>query len=563
MIRLRHTVLIGSAALALGAVGSALAATAPADAPRNPDALQEKLGKSAWNRVAKRGGTIRPAYGRLGGLGMLLVAPRRKGARVELRRDVSPHSRLWGKAILRLNRLNLPRGKRRALIVVHGKRRSSYRAGVMNVKGKLRWATWGTTNAGRATKVRLGGVVRRQRWYRVSLGTAWNRRSGRGELYVDGRRVARTPALNRRANSARSVVIGLSASKTRFGRARMSLGSFAISGTPVGGRPSPGDPGPGKPATPTPGPSVPTGPVIPPYSPAPGSGSPFFAANSVWNQPLASNAPIDARSSALVGEFNNELNGPAIPWINTTEWSVPIYTVPGGHPSSTVSLSGTQWAPLVNAWQAVPIPGDAQPAGGSDGHLVVWQPETDTMWEFWRLNGSGSSWSAGWGGRMQNVSGSTGIYPDKMGGTATSVPLVAGLLTLDELERGEINHALALAVPNPRKGHCVAPIHREDGTSSDPNALPEGAHLRLPASLDVEAMNVPEATKVIARAAQRYGMILRDKSGSVSLYGEDPRPSGRYDVYEKFFGGLQPDEIMEQFPWDQLQVLEMDLNTNC
>ncbi len=557
----RHTTLLASAALALAAVAAASATAAPPNAPRNPDALQKELGKSQWTRVARRGGTIRPTYGRLGGLGMLLIAPRRKNARVELRRDVAPHTRLWGKAILRLNRLTLPKGQRRALIVVYGKGRSSYRAGVMNVKGRLRWATWATTTRGGAGKVRLGGVVRRQRWYRVSLGTSWSRRAGRGELYVDGRRVVRTPAVDRRRNRARAVVIGLSAAKTRFGSARMSLGSFAISGAPVR-PPTPGGGG-GTPGNPTPGPSVPPGPALPPYSPAPGTGSPFFAPTSVWNRPLASNAPIDARSAALVNELNNELNGPAIPWINTTEWSVPVYTVAGSRPTTRVSLSGNQWAPLANAWQSVPIPGDAQAAGGSDSHLVVWQPDTDTMWEFWRLSGSGSSWSAGWGGRMQNVSASSGIYPDKMGGTATSVPLVAGLLTLDELERGEINHALALAVPSPRKGHCVAPIHREDGTSSHPNALPEGAHLRLPASLDVEALNVPEATKVIARAAQRYGMILRDKSGSVSLYGEDPRPSGRYDVYESFFGGLQPDEILEQFPWDQLQVLEMDLNTSC
>ena len=549
------TTLIAALALTLGAAGAGSAAQTPADAPRDPDALQEKLGKSQWKRIARRGATVRPAYGRLGGLGMLLIAPPRKKARVELRRDVAPHVALWGKAIVRLNRFALPRGQRRALIVVHGARRSSYRAGLMNVRGQLRWATWATTTRGRATRVSLGGVARRQRWYRVSLGTTWSRRAGRGTLVVDGRRVAQTPRVNRVRNRARSVIVGLSAAKTRHGSARLSLGSFAISGTPLR-RPAPGNGT--APKTPAPGPTVPPAPGGPP-----GAGSPFFAANSVWNRPLAANAPIDARSRALVAELNRELNGPEIPWINTTEWSVPIYTVGPSQPTTRVTLSGTQWAPLVNAWQSVPLPGTAQPAGGSDRHLVVWQPDSDTMWEFWRLSGSGSSWSASWGGRMLGVSTSSGIYPDKMGGTATSVPLVAGLLTLDELERGEINHALALAVPNPRRGHCVAPIHREDGTSDDPDALPQGARLRLPASLDVEALNVPEATKVIARAAQRYGMILRDKSGSISLYGEDPRPSGRYDVYERFFGGLQPDEIMERFPWDQLQVLQMDLNTNC
>ena len=33
----------------------------------------------------------------------------------------------------------------------------------------------------------------------------------------------------------------------------------------------------------------------------------------------------------------------------------------------------------------VPVPPRARPSGGDDLHVVIWQPSSDTMWEFWDL----------------------------------------------------------------------------------------------------------------------------------------------------------------------------------
>jgi hypothetical protein len=65
---------------------------------------------------------------------------------------------------------------------------------------------------------------------------------------------------------------------------------------------------------------------------------------------------------------------------------------------------------------------------------------------------------------------------------------------------------------------------------------------------------------MIARAAQRYGMVVRDQTHhGTSLWAEVPTgPSHGLSAYLK---GKTPSEVLASFPWDRLQVLDMHLCT--
>ena len=68
---------------------------------------------------------------------------------------------------------------------------------------------------------------------------------------------------------------------------------------------------------------------------------------------------------------------------------------------------------------------------------------------------------------------------------------------------------------------------------------------------------------MIAEAAQRYGLVVRDQTGNgISLFGEDPSPRPR-NPYRRYFLGRTPAELLANFPWDRLQVLEMHLCTSA
>jgi hypothetical protein len=218
-------------------------------------------------------------------------------------------------------------------------------------------------------------------------------------------------------------------------------------------------------------------------------------------------------------------------------------------------------AELRLAFLTVPLPANAKPSNDSDSELVVWQQSTDTFWEFWGLTKQSDGWHARFGGKMSNVSTSPGYFPAKpgWGAAATGLPLLGGLINLDELSRGTIDHALALSIPGPARGRITFPAQRTDGDSDDPNAIPEGTRFRLDPKVDVSKLKLPGFTRALALAAQKYGIVVTDKGSNVQFEAEDPTPLG-YNPYwpssTGYFGGKYPNQLLDVFPWSSLQVVK-------
>jgi hypothetical protein len=308
---------------------------------------------------------------------------------------------------------------------------------------------------------------------------------------------------------------------------------------------------------------LPKPPVKPPVAPSPPASARPFAPTSFWNTPLASNAALDAKSSTYTGQIQQQLTK-WLPWINTTKYSSPVYTVGASQPTVRVKLDYPYAPDLQAAWDQVPIPAGAKPADGTDKTMIVWQPSTDTMWEFWVTEKRADGWHARWGGRMRNVSASPGYYenPSNWGATATSLPMLGGLIRLDELKAGRIDHALALCLPETRSGWHSWPAQRSDGTVDSEDAVPEGTRFRLDPKLNVAALGLPRTSRIIAEAAQKYGVVVRDRGGAVSFYAEDPTPTGfnPFTGLNGFFDGRYPSQLLERFPWSRLQALRGQLS---
>ncbi len=305
---------------------------------------------------------------------------------------------------------------------------------------------------------------------------------------------------------------------------------------------------------------------------------PLFGPVSVWNRALSPQAPLDPSSARLVAAFGEEVEREQSrgigPWITASTCSTPIYVVPVDQPQVRVRLTGPResWrAGLAAAFRRVPLPPRAQPATCSDAHLTVWQPARDRLWEFFGLVRTETGWQADWGGAMRRVSHNPGFYDSRAwpglstfawGATATSLPVAGGVMRLDELRSGRIDHALAMNVPVARRGVFAWPAQRSDGIGSS-SALPEGARLRLDPELDLASLGLAPLTLAIAEAAQRYGILVRDQTGrgnGISFFGEAPRGASEpYSEAGGFFEGKTPSELLASFPWDHLQMLKMKL----
>ena len=309
--------------------------------------------------------------------------------------------------------------------------------------------------------------------------------------------------------------------------------------------------------------SSPTAPLTSPIT-SPSSQATLFAPTSVWNQPLANDAALDPQSSTYVSELVSQVSS-AGPWMNTYSYSVPVFTVPADQPNVTVKLdtpSSPQATALRASWLQVPVPPNAKAAAGSDEHMVVIQPSTDRMWEFWKMNLQSDGWHAQWGGTMNNVSTNPGYFtspgPSNWGATASSLPLLGGLIRPSELAAGHIDHAIALAIPHTRAQYFTWPAQRTDGDVYSTTAIPEGQRFRLDPNLNLSTIPMSPLVRMIAVAAQKYGMIVRDKSGSVTLYGEDTTAEGLPNPYygsTGWFRGQSVSNLLAAFPWADLEAV--------
>lgn len=290
---------------------------------------------------------------------------------------------------------------------------------------------------------------------------------------------------------------------------------------------------------------------------APWPGNPF-SPTSFWNAPLPANAALAGNSADFVQELQNQVHD-FHPWMNTTSYSIPVYVVRRNTPTRHVTLD--TWGPdLQQAFDAVPIPAGARAAAGTDESMTVWQPSTNRLWDFWGMRTVHGQWHARWGGEMDDVSQNPGYFQhwaqtNNWGATATGLPLLGGLVTFADLRRGQINHALAIALPQTQEAKWTWPAQRTDGSSiaAGVTEIPEGMRFRLDPHLNIAALRLPRIDAMLARAAQRYGIVVRDRAGAVTFYGQDP-VTQRTNPWPALFDGW-PNQVLDEFPWAHLEAL--------
>jgi hypothetical protein len=347
------------------------------------------------------------------------------------------------------------------------------------------------------------------------------------------------------------------------------------------------------------------------------AGADVFAPDSYVEKPLADDAPLDPNSATMIAtlrlEIEQQFNAPRVQDKPTVDnlWCTPhVYTVPASQPLVDVDLPADASPALRQQLSKVPIPSHAWTGNCPDFPLVINQPSTNKMWDIWlaRKDSTTGRWSAVYGGLitpdngMRGLSQNPGHWEDppngfgrRFGTAATSIPKLAGLATISELQAGQVGHVLAFNMQAPAP--CWRwPAQRMDGRTlysdtdsipgsavamaqkpqspygaimNNPAAPPYGAILRLPASLDIDALNLPTFTETMAKAVQRHGMVLADRGNQMGFVTEmAPRELGipghesDPDPYGPIFEGRSRVDLVRAFPWDKLEVVAARPGTN-
>ncbi len=261
-------------------------------------------------------------------------------------------------------------------------------------------------------------------------------------------------------------------------------------------------------------------------------------------QPAA--GALDPNSAGMVAGMSGEKFQ-----MSTGLWTVPVYYADAGTPRHSVPITSgwTEFGSLPN----VPVPANARPDPSEDAHLTIIDRSKGCVYDFWGASGSGGNLSAKLGNAMPIDS--NGVDPGGLGARASGFSGAAGLVTYDDMKRGSIDHALVFAYPKTRSGGPVSPATKSDGQTGGDDAIPQGARVRLDPSINLNSLGLNRYELMIARAMQRYGMILGDTSGGFTIYAQHPQsvPGGSY-------GGLLPDNTwvdLSKIPTDRLQVMKM------
>lgn len=168
---------------------------------------------------------------------------------------------------------------------------------------------------------------------------------------------------------------------------------------------------------------------------------------------------------------------------------------------------------------SVRVPAGAKADPGSDGHMVIYDPNKQTAYDLYRARRSGGRW-VGASAASVNVRSGKGGTGKRNGANAAHTALLAGLIRPQEIKRGRINHAIGVTIPGIGPGAPRCPADYNVPTTNTRNAPPEGTHFQLSKRANISGL--PRTQKIVAKALQRYGMIVVDNGGTIAFRGENP-----------------------------------------
>ena len=253
-------------------------------------------------------------------------------------------------------------------------------------------------------------------------------------------------------------------------------------------------------------------------------GCQIFPSDNPWNTDI-SQYPLDPNSdnyiNALPGNLHPDFG-------QNPDYGIPFNVVPSSQKPVPIKFflykSQSDKGPY-------PIPANAQIEGGKksngDRHVLVLQQGACKLYELFDAHevADGARWRAGSGA----------IFPlntnklRRNGWTsadAAGLPIFPALVKCDEVQAGEIDHALRVTFEQTQQGY-IHPATHYASDSRDPSLPPMGLRIRMKASYDISG--ITGQSYVIAVAMKKYGMLVADNGSNWYFPGEGGDTSSCWD----------------------------------
>lgn len=250
-------------------------------------------------------------------------------------------------------------------------------------------------------------------------------------------------------------------------------------------------------------------PAIPPIrAPVPGTSCSVFPSDNVWNMDVSAlpkhpkSAVWKRSSSAGRTDLHPDFGPPS--------YGIPFDVVDASHDDVDVDFlyaSESDDGPY-------PFGPDTTIEGGSDRHALMIDQDTCTLYELFDARWNGGDPRAGSGAVFDL--GSNDLRPAGWtSADAAGLPIFPGLVRSDEVQTGEIDHAIRFTVDCTTRRY-VWPARHQAGVS-DRRCPPMGARFRLKAGFDLSGFSAD--ARVVLVAMQRFGLMLADNGSDWFFQG--------------------------------------------
>ncbi len=249
---------------------------------------------------------------------------------------------------------------------------------------------------------------------------------------------------------------------------------------------------------------------------------PVLPADNIWNTPIDT-LPVLPNSNTLVNTIGASRGFHA-------DFGAGLWDGgPIGIPFVSVDASQTRYPATFLYWDesdtgpyAVPL--NAPIEGGSnatgDRHAIAIDTDNCHLHELYRAFPQSSSWTGDSGAIYDLLSNA--LRPATWtSADAAGLPIMPGLVTYEEVQSGEIKHAIRFTAPQTKR-EFVWPARHHASSLTGTQYPRMGERFRLKASFNISSY--PSDVQVILRAMKKYGIILADNGSAWYISGKpDPR----------------------------------------
>lgn len=241
-----------------------------------------------------------------------------------------------------------------------------------------------------------------------------------------------------------------------------------------------------------------------PAIPPPGSTCSVFPANNVWHADITT-LPVHARSAAWIssmGGTSRRLHPDFGDSGGSMPYGIPYTVVSSSHQKVSVDFDYADESDP----GPYPFGPDTPIEGGSDRHAIMIDKSTCKLYELYAAEYSAGGSTAG-SGAIWSLASNKLRPAGWTSADAAGLPIFAGLVRLDEVKAGRVDHAIRVTASATDRSY-LWPARHQAGAARNATLPPMGARFRLKQSFSLSGFR--SDTHVILAAMKRYGLIVAD-----------------------------------------------------